>query len=100
MDKWKGYTGNGRCVAFSPDGNGLVSGGDNGILRYWDVSSLAGMETGKGQMRIQQIRIFEGHMARNFLAFDSLSVNVIFTGYGSFCLIFARQSMGCLGFSF
>ncbi|HEV3437832.1 MAG TPA: protein kinase, partial [Gemmata sp.] len=26
-----------NCVAFSPDGRFLVSGGENGILRWWDV---------------------------------------------------------------
>jgi eukaryotic-like serine/threonine-protein kinase len=26
-----------NCVAFSPDGRFLVSGGENGVLRWWDV---------------------------------------------------------------
>jgi WD40 repeat protein len=29
-----------NCVAFMPDGKGLVSGGSDCKLRYWDVSSL------------------------------------------------------------
>jgi len=29
------------CVAFTPDGGGLVGGGSDERLKYWDISRLA-----------------------------------------------------------
>ena len=33
--KFAGHVGNVLCVAFVPDGNAVVSGGDDGTVRVW-----------------------------------------------------------------
>jgi WD40 repeat protein len=35
-----GHKGGVRCVAFTPDGKGLVSGSEDGILKHWDLGPL------------------------------------------------------------
>ena len=71
LDKWKAHVEEAFCLRFSPDGKGLVSGGDK-ELKYWDVSSLAVMERGREQIidgdsgqRFPHIRTFQGHTVRN-----------------------------------
>lgn len=57
--------GMGFCVAFSPDGRGLVNRVDGGILRFWDVSSLADIKRDRDQDGIPYNK-FEGHTVRDF----------------------------------
>lgn len=38
--KWRGHTSNVQCLAFSPDGERLVSGGWDNIVKWWDVGPL------------------------------------------------------------
>ena len=71
LDKWKAHVESAFCLRFSPDGKGLMSGGDN-ELKYWDVSSLAVMERGRGQIidgdpgqRFPLMRSFQGHTVSN-----------------------------------
>jgi WD40 repeat protein len=36
---WKGHTSLVRCAVFSPDGDKLATGGDDKMLKVWDVKS-------------------------------------------------------------
>ena len=71
LDEWKAHAKESYCLSFSPDGKGLVSG-DETELKYWDVSSLSVMETGRGRIidgdpgqRFPHMRSFQGHTERN-----------------------------------
>jgi hypothetical protein len=50
------------------DGKGLMSGGEDGVLRYWDVNlwQTRRWVDGTSERRFQQIRKFEGHILRHF----------------------------------
>ena len=56
------------CLAFTPDGNGLVSGGRDKTLKYWDVSSLVHSQPGQRPVvdgpNFEQILRFKGHTVR------------------------------------
>ena len=72
LDKWKAHVGAAFCLRFSPDGKGLVSGGGDTGLKYWDVSSLAVMGRDRGQIidgdpgqRFPLMRSFQGHTVSN-----------------------------------
>ena len=70
--KWKGHAGIIWCVSFSKDGKGLVSGGKDMLLKYWDVSSDAHhlrfgssvVNTSNAEER-KEIMRFEGHTVRS-----------------------------------
>ncbi len=47
----KGHEGWVTTVAFSPDGEWIVSGGEDKTIRIWDSHT------------VKQIRVFEGHSA-------------------------------------
>ena len=72
LDEWRAHERGSFGLAFSPDGKGLVSGGTDTEPKYWDVSSLAVMETGRGRVidgnlgqRFAHVRTFQGHTVRN-----------------------------------
>ena len=72
LDEWRAHERDSFGLAFSPDGKGLVSGGTDKKPKYWDVSSLAVMETGRGRVidgnvgqRFPHVRTFQGHTVRN-----------------------------------
>ena len=76
LDEWRAHVRDSYCLTFSPDGKGLVSGGEDKKPKYWDVSSLAVMETGRGRVidgnpgqRFPHVRSFQGHTVRNLQAF-------------------------------
>ena len=94
LDRWRAHTRNVLHFVFSPDGGGLVSVGENKILRYWDVSSLVviparGRMTGTPGQRFPQIREFAGHMVCNFPSFPLLSLNTIFLVMDSISFLLA-----------
>ena len=47
MASWMGHSDCVWCVKFTPDGKGLMSGGDDGVAKYWDLSSLGIHEAGR-----------------------------------------------------
>ena len=55
------------CVEFTPDGQGLMSGGTDKILKYWDMGSLEILVPASGQKLATPkhpfplIRSFSGH---------------------------------------
>jgi len=55
------------CTEFTPDGKGLMSGGSDNMVRYWDVSLLGnrrGMSTGMAvdeEQGFPEVRSFLGH---------------------------------------
>ena len=70
---WKGHTFV-CCVQFTPDGKGLMSGGDT-TVKYWDVSSLgildavSGRETVVAAHAFPLIRSFSIHTVRFYCKF-------------------------------
>ena len=54
---WTGHAGHIWCLEFTPDGKGMFCGSTDGILKYWDVSSL-------GDKDPEEIRRFVGNTVR------------------------------------
>ena len=75
---WMGHFSCVWCVGFTPDGNGLMSGGEDRKVKYWDVSSLgthgaaSGREVVNPEHSFPLIRTFSGHSVR--CCFTSLHV--------------------------
>jgi len=68
-------------VAFSPGMKGLVSGGIDGILRYWDASSLGDMEIGRViGSDDRTVRIWDPHTAERHF---TLHIRLTFTLLGA-----------------
>ena len=54
--------GNVWCLQFAPDGRGMFYGSTDGVLEFWDVSSL-------GEKDLEVIRRFAGHTVRILVLF-------------------------------
>ena len=50
-------------IEFTPDGKGLISGGGDGIVKYWDVTSIG---SGSHWKSFPVIRRFSGYNVRLF----------------------------------
>ena len=61
--KWPGRSGGVWCVEFTPDGKGLISGGGDRMVKYWDITSLGSGSEGQS---FPEIRRFSGHSVRLF----------------------------------
>ena len=57
VTSWTGHAGHVWCLEFTPNGKGLLCGSTDGILKYWDVSSL-------GEKDPEEIRKFTQHTVR------------------------------------
>ena len=68
--KWPGHRSGVWCVEFTPDGKGLISGGDDGMVKYWDMTSLG---SGSEQQSFPVIRRFSGHNVGQFCLFSITS---------------------------
>ena len=65
-EKWKGDAGIVWCVNLANDGerlDGLVTGGDDMTLKYWDASSFRDLDTRSMEEKKEILR-FEGHTVR------------------------------------
>ena len=89
--KWRGHTDGVWCTEFMPDGQGLISGGYDKTVKYWDVSLLGnrqGVSTGmvlNEELRLPFVRTFLGHDVCFFLP---LRHNVVtFVTQGPVCSI-------------
>ena len=59
---WKVHESRVWCVEFTPDGKGLMSGGEDGVAKYWDLSSLGIHEAGRAVVTLfPLIQSFSGH---------------------------------------
>ena len=61
---WEGHSSSVRCIEFTPDGKGLMSGSDDATIKYWDMTSLG---TGAEPQSFTEIWRFSGHKVRFFL---------------------------------
>ena len=59
--KWTGHKDSVRCIKFTPDGKGLMSGSDDGAVKFWDMTSL-----GSELQSFPNIQKFLGHTVRLF----------------------------------
>ena len=69
---WRGHSNAVWCVEFTPDGKGLMSGGEDTTVKYWDVSSL-GVHVIPGNS-FPLIRSFSGHTVCFYLSFIACSL--------------------------
>ena len=75
--KWRGHTEIVWCIGFTPDGNGLVSGGSDNVVKYWDARSLGNRQgvslgtIGNGEQGFPEMRTFLGHSVRSVFILSS-----------------------------
>jgi WD40 repeat protein len=48
VKKWPGHEHSVSSVTFTPDGIGLLSGGYDRAVKYWDVGSLRTVQSSRG----------------------------------------------------
>ena len=72
---WRGHTEIVWCIRFTPDGDELVSGGLDNVVKYWDVRSLGNRQgvssgtIGNGEQSFPETRTFLGHSVRRIFPF-------------------------------
>ena len=68
--KWWGHTSGVWCIKFTPDSNGLISGGSDRTVKFWDISllgDLQGVASGtvvNEEQCFPLLRSFSGHDVR------------------------------------
>jgi glucose repression regulatory protein TUP1 len=96
LEKWNATeTAELLSVVFTSDGKGLLSGGEDNILRFWDVSSLtanpSSSRTRRGAVddgNINEEKIistFRGHAVRDFCTCFVPELIFLFIGWCLFC---------------
>ena len=68
--KWMGHTGRVLCTVFTADGKGLMTGGYDKVVNYWDVSLLGNRRGVSTEAVVNEeqgfplVRSFLGHSVR------------------------------------
>ena len=76
MAMWRGHTNSAWCMVFTADGKGLVSGGEDQMVKYWDVSLLGNRQGVTSGMVVNEedgfplVRNFLGHSVRFVQSFS------------------------------
>ena len=76
MAKWRGHTNIAWCMVFTADGKGLVSGGEDQMVKYWDVSLLGNRQGVTSGMVVNEedgfplVRNFSSHSVRFVQSFS------------------------------
>ena len=88
VSKWRGHAqADGvRCIKFTPDGKGLMSGSDDWTIKCWDITPLG---TASELHCFTKIREFSGHTVRVFcLLLSHALTETSTTELCSFCCVF------------
>ena len=76
--RWRGHRHSVRCIEFTHDGRGLMTGSADQTVKYWDLSLLGdrrGVSTGlagKEEQGFPELRSLLGHSVRLLLFFSPI----------------------------